>query len=132
MPFASVTMPTRAPPAIKVEQSPDIARIYDGITEPFTVTIRQLDGGSQVKIICWYIGAVEEEMKGESVAPEEKFRIGWFGWEEALEKPTYSLDRDVVRTAIGIVATTIFKGRGPQFGEGCEPVVSRIDDTAIM
>ena len=105
-----VTMPTRAPLAIEVSQSPDVSSTYDRITEPFTVTIRQLEGGSQVKIIYWYIGYIDDEVEGDNVAPEDQFRIGWFGWEEALQKLTYSLDRDLVRTAIEIVVATMSNG----------------------
>ena len=112
-----VTMPSRTPPAIEAAPSPDVVRTYDRITEPFMVTIRQLEGGSQVKLIYWYIGAVDEEMEGNDAAPEEQFRMAWFGFEEALQKLTYSLDRDVVRTAIGIVEATVTKERSHWFSQ---------------
>ena len=107
-----VKMATRAPPTIEETETPDVARTYESITEPFLVTIRQLDGGSQVKIIYWYVGAINEESNRDGAVPEEKYGVDFFGYEQALQKLTYGPDREVVRSALRILAAT-FEGADP-------------------
>ena len=102
-----VKMATRAPPAIEVEDTLDAVRTYDDVMEPFMVTIRQLDGGNRAKIIYWYVGTINEESMSEGVAPEERFEIGFFGHEEALQKLSFASDREVLRTAIRILEATM-------------------------
>jgi len=59
-----VTMPTRCPPAIEVGHTPDEARVYNGICEPFMLTVREIDPQSGLKgdrkLIWWYIAALDD------------------------------------------------------------------------
>ena len=98
-----VTMPTRAPPAVESGPTPDIARVYEGVGEPIVVTIRELDGGRSVKVISWYVAAIEEQDGVEVGVGEKQFEVGFFDYEEGLKKLTFQGDRDIVRRAIDIV-----------------------------
>ncbi|KAL2810732.1 hypothetical protein BJX63DRAFT_303884 [Aspergillus granulosus] len=49
------TVLTRALRANDPEDVPDIARLCVGSTEPLLLTVRDLDGGTGIKIIWWYI-----------------------------------------------------------------------------
>jgi 8-oxo-dGTP pyrophosphatase MutT (NUDIX family) len=101
-----VTMSTRAPPAIETEQSEDVPRTFFEITEPFTLQIRQ-QGENDVKIIWWYIAAIDEDKPhDEERLGEQKFRVGLYGFEEALRKLTFQTDRDMVKDAIEIFQAT--------------------------
>ena len=98
-----VTMSTRAPPALETEQLKDVPRTFSGITEPFTLQIRQL-GESDVKLIWWYVAAIDEDKPhDEERVEEQKFSVGFYGYEEALGKLTFQTDRDMVKNAIEIV-----------------------------
>jgi 8-oxo-dGTP pyrophosphatase MutT (NUDIX family) len=87
-----VTMSTRAPPAIETKQSEDVPRTLSEITEPFTLQIRQ-QGENDVKIIWWYIAAIDEDKpRDEERLGEQKFRVELYGYEEALRKLTFQTD----------------------------------------
>lgn len=95
-----LTMSTRAPPAVEVGHYPDEPRVHPEACEPFMVTCRQLEGGQDLKIIWWYVAAIDEH--SERGDGEEKFDAQLFGFEGALERLTFETDRDVVRKAIKI------------------------------
>lgn len=101
-----VTMSTRAPPAVEIEQYEDVPRTFFDIIEPFTLQIRQL-GEKNIKIIWWYIAAIDEDKPhdGERFT-EQKFRVDFYGYEEALTKLTFQADRDMVKNAIEIFRAT--------------------------
>jgi 8-oxo-dGTP pyrophosphatase MutT (NUDIX family) len=101
-----VTMSTRAPPAVETEQLKDVPRTFSEITEPFTLQIRQL-GEDDVKLIWWYIAAIDEDKPhDEERLGEQKFRVEFYGYEEALGKLTFQTDRDMLKNAIEIVQAT--------------------------
>ena len=98
-------METRAPPAIETEEggSPDIVRMEERGTEPFMLTMREI-GTQGVKVIWWYVAAVEEAQvvgKGEA-----KFQPALFGYDEAVERLAFQLDREIVQKAILLVEDT--------------------------
>ena len=114
-------MATRAPPAAAGEvvdvEVEDEARVCEGVTEPFMLTVRELEedeeegGGGGVKLISWYIAGIEEGGGGgggggEGGKGEGRFEVGFFGYEEAVEKLTFRLDREVVQRAMEIVTET--------------------------
>ncbi|KAI4281506.1 MAG: hypothetical protein L6R38_003632 [Xanthoria sp. 2 TBL-2021] len=105
-----VNMSTRAPPAIEDEQLGDEARFYTDICEPFTLQIRRLGEGN-VKLIWWYIAAVNEDEPSQDRDQHEKdkFTVEFHGFADALEKLTFHMDRDMVKKAIEIVTNTFSK-----------------------
>ena len=102
-------MSTRAPPAVETEQLGDEAHFYTGICEPFTLQLRRL-GEGDVKLIWWYIAAVNEDQPLNEVAQEgQKFAVEFYSYTDVLEKLTFQMDRDMVRRAIDIVTNTYGK-----------------------
>ncbi|MCJ1264187.1 hypothetical protein MMC22_004058 [Lobaria immixta] len=101
-----VTMSTRAPPAVETEKLEDVPRTFSGITEPFTLQIRHL-GENDVKLIWWYIAAIDEDKADDKERlGEQQFRVEFYGYDEALGKLTFQTDRDMVKHAIEIVQAT--------------------------
>ncbi|KAL9632919.1 MAG: hypothetical protein Q9204_003610 [Flavoplaca sp. TL-2023a] len=102
-----VNMSTRAPPAIEDEQLGDEARCYSGICEPFTLQVRRL-GEHNVKLIWWYIAAVNEDEPSHDreQLEEDKFAVEFYSFADVLEKLTFQMDRDMVMKAIEIVTNT--------------------------
>ena len=101
-----VKMGSRAPPAIETEPSAgDVLRVYDGIQEPFMLQIRRLQSEGDVKLVWWFIAEVEEEeaASGATGSGEERYEVHFCGYEEAVEKLTFQLDRDMVKQAVEIV-----------------------------
>lgn len=95
-------MTTRNPPAVETEQHyPDEPRVHESACEPFMLTCRQLDESKGLKVIWWYVAAVDEGVEGEG--GEEQFKAGWFSFEDAVERLTFELDRDVLREACRIL-----------------------------
>ncbi|KAB8220556.1 hypothetical protein BDV33DRAFT_172172 [Aspergillus novoparasiticus] len=101
-----VMMYTRAPPMDEQGHMSDEPRCYPDLTEPFMVTMRQLgrDGAAGVKIIWWYIAALDEGMvAGSAGKAEEEFTARFFSLEEAVEKLSLQNDRAVLQKAIALV-----------------------------
>ena len=108
-----LTMTTRAPPAIEIGQCADVSRVHENVCEPFMLTYRQLDArpaslemvrtneGRNVKIIWWYIAAIDEA--AEVGAGEEQFDVRLVSFEEAVGLLTFEDDREIVRKAIEII-----------------------------
>ena len=104
-----LNMSTRAPPAVETEQLGDEARFYTGICEPFTLQLRHL-GEGDVKLIWWYIAAVNEDQPFmEDLQEGQKFAVQFYSYTEVLKKLTFQMDRDMVRRAIDIVTNTYGK-----------------------
>lgn len=104
-----LNMSTRAPPAVETEQLEDEARFYKGIREPFNLQIRHL-GSHDIKLIWWYIAAInEEEPFKETLQEADKFAVEFYSYTDVLEKLTFQMDRDMVRKAIEIVTNTYGK-----------------------
>lgn len=102
-----VTMSTRAPPQVETEQSPDSPRTYPNLTEPFTLQIRQLSGERNIKLIWWYIAAINEDEPFSKDRPgEDEFQVALFSYEEALQKLTFQLDREILQKAIDVFEAT--------------------------
>lgn len=103
--FACRTMPltmrTRAPPALEVGHYPDEPRVHQEATEPFMLTCRQLEQGTNMKIIWWYIAAIEEEVEMEQ--SESQFHARLVGFNEASDLLTFEQDREIVRKAIALI-----------------------------
>ncbi|KAL8997560.1 MAG: hypothetical protein Q9169_003178 [Polycauliona sp. 2 TL-2023] len=105
----SLNMSTRAPPAVEEEQLADEARFYVGICEPFTLQMRRL-GKSEIKLIWWYIAAVnEDEPWKEDQQEKDRYAVEFCSYTDVLEKLTYQTDRDLVGKAINVVTTTFSK-----------------------
>lgn len=77
-----------------------VPRTFSDIIEPFYLQIRQL-GDNDVKLIWWYIAAIDEDKPhDEERLGEQKFRMEFYGSEKALGKLTFQTDRDMVKKAI--------------------------------
>ncbi|KAG8529857.1 uncharacterized protein KY384_005338 [Bacidia gigantensis] len=101
-----VTLGSRAPPAIETDRFVgDVLHVYEGVTEPFTLQIRHLQPEGDLKLIWWFIAVVDEDKapEGERGPGEEKFSVEFYGFDEAVEKLTFKMDRELVQRAINIV-----------------------------
>lgn len=98
-----VRMSTRAPPLDEKGHTPDQARSYQDLTEPFMMTMRRLGNEQEknVKIIWWYIAALHEGVvPGSNESGEEKFKPEFFPLDVAVEKLSFDDDRKVLKKAI--------------------------------
>ena len=98
-----VRMSTRAPSAIETGDVPDQARTYPKITEPFILTMRELEKPSNVKLIWWYIAAVDENADEKASSAGCGFAAEFFTYAEAMQTLTYQDDRNVLERAIVLV-----------------------------
>ncbi|KAL2882975.1 hypothetical protein SGCOL_001665 [Colletotrichum sp. CLE4] len=101
-----VDMATRAPEPDDDANAPDQAAARRGITEPFMLTMRELDGGARVKLIWWYVATLEEGAAVETAGGETQFSASFFGLDEAVQKLTFEDDRGVLRKAIQLIMKT--------------------------
>jgi 8-oxo-dGTP pyrophosphatase MutT (NUDIX family) len=99
-----LTMKTRAPPAIETGDYPDEPRLHEQVCEPFMLTCRHLHGNGGVKLIWWYIAAIDESAAVGT--GEEQFKARLVGFEEALSMLTFENDREIVRRAMEIFDDT--------------------------
>ncbi|RPD65373.1 hypothetical protein L226DRAFT_244261 [Lentinus tigrinus ALCF2SS1-7] len=110
-------LPTCAPPPNLLPEAgiqPHSARLAENSSEPFMVTLRPI-GFDMLKLIFWYIGAVDVPYDGEdgdaisAVQPGTHQLAEGFGkvklWDisDALEVLSFEGDKELVRTAIGIL-----------------------------
>ena len=98
-----VTMQTRAPAQTDAFDTPDRVRTATKCTEPFMVTMREIDGGSRAKFIWWFIAAIDDNCNESRSQGEADNESHFFGTEEALQKLTYQADREVLHKAIELV-----------------------------
>ncbi|KAK8234912.1 hypothetical protein IWZ00DRAFT_125653 [Phyllosticta capitalensis] len=97
-----VRMSTRAPPANEDDTStPDEARLLNDLTEPFSLTLRQLGGGG-LKLVWWFIAVVDEAEA--PAAGEATFQPCFLPCHEAVQKLTFPGDRETLEKAIDIIA----------------------------
>ena len=97
-------MASRAPPAVETEPSGDVLRTYANVTEPMALQIRRLEREGDVKLIWWFVAAVDEDKGPDEDFPgEAEFEVEFCGYRAALEKLTFQLDRDLMGRAIGLV-----------------------------
>ncbi|KAL9596026.1 MAG: hypothetical protein Q9219_006077 [cf. Caloplaca sp. 3 TL-2023] len=97
---------TRAPPAVEVEQGEDKARFFEAICEPFALQVREL-GGEGIKVVWWYVAAVEEgEAWRQDLQELERYDVGFYSYGDAVAKLSFEMDREMVKKAMEIVADT--------------------------
>lgn len=100
-----LTMPTRAPPAIEIEQLDDEPRTFTGISEPFALQMRRL-GQDDLKLIWWYVAAIDENKPPNAHLQEaENYQVEFCNYTEVLKRLTFQMDRDMVERAIDLVVT---------------------------
>ncbi|KAL4999219.1 NUDIX hydrolase domain-like protein [Aspergillus recurvatus] len=97
-----VTMSTRAPQKMEADNIPDQARSYPDLSEPFMLTIRELNENG-VKLIWWYITAIDEGPSGSTPSADRDFRAEFFTYDEALQRLTFQDDRNILARAITLV-----------------------------
>ncbi|KAF2669558.1 hypothetical protein BT63DRAFT_264271 [Microthyrium microscopicum] len=101
-----VKMLTRNPPAVETEPMADESRLHDHACEPFTLQIRHL-AEDDVKIIWWFIAAINEETNFNADAQEDdKFTVEFFDMQEAITKLTFKNDQEMVQKAVEIFLQT--------------------------
>lgn len=71
------------------------------------VTVREVDGKKNVKIIWWYIAEVEDRVSGG--VGEEKFIPEFFDNKDAVEKLTFQGDREILKRAVELVEKNRFR-----------------------
>jgi 8-oxo-dGTP pyrophosphatase MutT (NUDIX family) len=98
-----VTMSTRAPSIDETGLLEDQPRLSSNLTEPFMLTIRKLDEKSNVKIIWWYIAALDKGSAADRSNEDAEFEAEFFFLDEALERLTFENDRQVLRRAVDIL-----------------------------
>ena len=102
-----VTMATRACDPGGPVDAPDKPTVYDGVTEPFMCTLRDLPDGKGVKIIWWFVAVLEGDEEEQCGRAEEGFKAEFFLCEEAVQKLKFETDREVLRKAVDIVEATM-------------------------
>lgn len=103
----TVSMATRACAVDAPANVRDKPRLHDNLTEPFMCTIRELARGNGVKIIWWYIAALDDDAFERIRPGEAGFKPAFFPCKEAIEKLSFESDREVVRRAIQILEETM-------------------------
>lgn len=98
-----VTMPTRAPSDMEANDVQDLARIYDGLTEPFFLEVRDLDTEG-VKLVWWFVAELDRSIAPGK--PEIHFAPEFIDCDYALKKLTFQKDRDMLRRAMDLVETS--------------------------
>ncbi|KAF2651932.1 hypothetical protein K491DRAFT_696076 [Lophiostoma macrostomum CBS 122681] len=102
-----VNVRTRAPSEHDSYDTPDHVRLQRNSLEPFMVTFRELDNGARMKLIWWFIAALDSESARSRGAGEADFRPQFFSVEKALERLTYQTDREVLEKAVEWVEDTL-------------------------
>ncbi|KAG9258227.1 uncharacterized protein F5Z01DRAFT_326147 [Emericellopsis atlantica] len=105
-----ITMPTRAPASAEKSSVPDQPRLYPDLTEPFMVTVREVDGKANVKIIWWYIAEVTSTDRASGGEGEEAFTSQFFNTEDAIQKLTFCSDRQILKKAIDLTEEQAYEG----------------------
>ncbi|KAG5747067.1 hypothetical protein H9Q69_002478 [Fusarium xylarioides] len=80
--------------------APDEARVFKGLCEPISVQMRRI-GEGEMKLIWWYIAAVEENKTAGKC--EDEFEFEWYEYGEVLKKLTFQNDRELVAKAVELV-----------------------------
>jgi 8-oxo-dGTP pyrophosphatase MutT (NUDIX family) len=102
-----VDVRTRAPPAGEEGgQAGEGARLERGACEPIVLQTRRLGDGS-VKLIWWYVAAVEEGVEvARDAVDEERYAVEFYSYADVVEKLTFQNDRELVKLAIDLVNDT--------------------------
>jgi hypothetical protein len=91
-------MATRAPPPDDTGHVQDVPRWHPNTTDPFMVTIRDISGGDNIKLIFWYVAKVDEEALDGAGCGVLASRARFFGYEEAVQRLTFQEDLEVLQT----------------------------------
>lgn len=106
-------MMTRNPPAVETQPVPDEPRLHLDACEPFAFQLRHL-AKDNVKLIWWYIAAVEEEKRFSAGTQEQDtFGVEFHNYTNTLQRLTFQMDRDMVKKAIDTVNDTYGAGGKP-------------------
>ncbi|KAI1814560.1 NUDIX domain-containing protein [Poronia punctata] len=96
-----LTLVTRAPAETEAADVVDAPRVYDNLTEPFMLDVRDLGKDKGVKLVWWFIAEREPDgMVGEG---EAQFKATFVKIDCAVERLTFQKDRDVMRRAIELM-----------------------------
>ncbi|KAK4693874.1 hypothetical protein P7C71_g3601, partial [Lecanoromycetidae sp. Uapishka_2] len=102
-----ITMASRVPPAVETEPFGDVVRTHENVTEPFSLQIRHLETKGHVKLVWWFVAAIEKDgVPDKGHLGEERFIMGFYSYADAVEKLTFQEDRDMVLQAINTVKAT--------------------------
>ena len=99
-----VRLHARNPPEFEEDgYTPDVVRTYDDVIEPFMMTTRDVTKGEdqQIKLIWWYIAAVDKEQP-ESLVPEPGLVPAAMPFDEALRALKYQCDKEILIQAITV------------------------------
>ena len=108
----------RPPPASGSQHFEDEARYFFNVSEPFTLQLRRL-GPTNIKLIWWYIAAVNEDQPIRmDLQEKETFAVEFYSYEDVLGKLTFQLDRDMVRKAVEILSNTYDNENTPTVHNG--------------
>lgn len=103
-----VRMSTRAPGPDSHTDVADKAHMYDGLTEPFWCTLRELKHPMRTKIIWWYIASLDkEDATLEKLPGEAKFEPEFLPCKKALQTLTFQNDREILSKAFSILEETL-------------------------
>ncbi|CAF1162006.1 unnamed protein product [Adineta steineri] len=98
-----LTMETRATPLTTTnEHLQDVARKINNISEPFSISLRQIGGTpTNRKIIFWYVTQMDEAFPRQENTQmiNENFEVKLISLEEATSLLTHDDDKDLVRKA---------------------------------
>jgi 8-oxo-dGTP pyrophosphatase MutT (NUDIX family) len=97
-----VTMSTRAPSKAETGNVADQARTLTNLTEPFMVTIRNLEEQNR-KFIWWYIAVLSKHAATNKSDGEDAFIAEFFSWEKAVQTLSFKDDRIILEKAIELV-----------------------------
>ncbi|GAW26444.1 putative NUDIX domain-containing protein [Rosellinia necatrix] len=90
---------TRAPSDLEPADVGDVPRVYDDITEPFMLDVRDLGTDMGVKLVWWFVA----ELDGTCGEGEAQFKPTFLKCDRALERLTFQKDRDVLRRAMELM-----------------------------
>ncbi|KAI0020694.1 NUDIX domain-containing protein [Xylariomycetidae sp. FL0641] len=93
-----VTLATRAPSHSEAADVRDAPRVYDGLTEPFMLDVRQLGEAKGVKLVWWFIADLDDAAV--HTEGETQFKAAFIKCDKAIEKLTFQKDRDVLKRAM--------------------------------
>ncbi|KAF2733186.1 hypothetical protein EJ04DRAFT_495689 [Polyplosphaeria fusca] len=100
-------MAVRATTGDPAEDDQDKARLLPALTEPFMVTIRELKDGMSIKLIYWYIAALDGGVHDTKLSGEDQIEPEFFLLLDAVEKLTFQSDREVLLKAMRWIERSI-------------------------
>ncbi|KAF2198654.1 hypothetical protein GQ43DRAFT_148675 [Delitschia confertaspora ATCC 74209] len=98
---------TRAPSASESADVRDEPRSYQDLTEPFILTTRDFGGKLSIKLIWWYIAALDKDSGKKSQTEEGSFQPQFFPCQEAIRRLTFESDRTVLLEVIRLMEESV-------------------------